>query len=92
MITISYFFDTSVLLSTETKQLIPQTKSAVGQGIRSIFCFRTQLVFVFQSVKSRFMPQTPTSDRDRISPYNIDTISSRQVMRIQNSINKKIIS
>ena len=24
-----------------------------------------------------------TSDQDRISPYNIDTISSRQVMRIK---------
>ena len=32
-------------------------------------------------------PLTPTSDQYRISPYNINTISSRQVMRI-----KKIIS
>ena len=34
------------------------------------------------SVKS-FNPLTPTSDQDRISPYNITTISSRQVMRIK---------
>ena len=34
-----------------------------------------------------FNPLTPTSDQYRISPYNINTISSRQVMRI-----KKIIS
>ena len=27
-------------------------------------------------------PLTPISDGDRISPYNIDTMSSRQVMRI----------
>ena len=30
----------------------------------------------------RVNPFTPTSDQDRISPYNINTISSRQVMRI----------
>ena len=27
-----------------------------------------------------FNPLTPKSDQDRISPYNINTISSRQVM------------
>ena len=35
---------------------------------------------------------TPTSDQDRISPYNINTISSRQVMRIEKNINHGIIS
>ena len=35
---------------------------------------------------------TPTSDQDRISPYNIGTISSRQVMRIEKNINYGIIS
>ena len=34
----------------------------------------------------------PTSDQDRISPYNINTISSRQVMRIEKNINDGIIS
>ena len=28
------------------------------------------------------IPFTPLSDQDRISPYNIKTISSRQMMRI----------
>ena len=28
---------------------------------------------------------TPISDQDRISPYNINTVSSRQVMRIKKS-------
>ena len=28
---------------------------------------------------------TPMSDQDRISPYNINTVSSRQVMRIKKS-------
>ena len=31
------------------------------------------------------------SDQDKISPYNIDTISSRQVMRIKKNINQGII-
>ena len=37
-------------------------------------------------------PLTPISDQDRISHYNINTISSRQVMRIKKNINKGIIS
>ena len=37
-------------------------------------------------------PFTPTSDQDRISPYNINTISSRQVMRIEENINHGMIS
>ena len=31
------------------------------------------------------------SDQDKISPYHIKTISSRQVMRIKKNINKGII-
>ena len=31
-------------------------------------------------------PLTLTSDQDRISPYNTDTISSRKVMRIKKNI------
>ena len=30
---------------------------------------------------------SPMSDQDRISPYNVITISSRQVMRIKKNIN-----
>ena len=41
---------------------------------------------------SQLNPFTPTSDQDRISPYNINTISSRQVMRIEKNINYGIIS
>ena len=37
-------------------------------------------------------PFTPISDQERISPYNINTISSRQVMRIEKNINHGIIS
>ena len=35
---------------------------------------------------------SPMSDQDRISPYNVITISSRQVMRIKKNIDKGIIS
>ena len=31
------------------------------------------------------------SDQDRISPYNINTVSTRQVMRIKKNINWGII-
>ena len=34
-----------------------------------------------------FNPSTPMRDQDRISPYNINTISSRQAMRIKKNIN-----
>ena len=33
-----------------------------------------------------FISSTPMSDQDRISPYNINTISNRQVMRIKKNI------
>ena len=36
-------------------------------------------------------PFTPISDQDRISPYNINTISCRQVMRIDTNISQEIL-
>ena len=41
---------------------------------------------------STLNPSTPTSDQDRISLYNINTISSRQVMRIKKDISYGIKS
>ena len=38
-----------------------------------------------------FNPSTPISDQDRISLYNINTISSGQVMRTKKNINSGII-
>ena len=35
---------------------------------------------------SDFNPSTPMSDKERTSPYNISTISSRKVMRIKRKI------
>ena len=40
-----------------------------------------------QSGNYELSPLIPMSDQDRISPYNIHTISSRQVMRIKKNIN-----
>ena len=37
-------------------------------------------------------PLTPMSHQDKNSPYNINTISTRQVMRIKKNINLRIIS
>ena len=34
-----------------------------------------------------FNPLSPMNDQDRISPYNVITISGRQVMRIKKNIN-----
>ena len=34
-----------------------------------------------------FNPFTPMSDQDRISPHNVNTISTRQVMRIEKILN-----
>ena len=43
-------------------------------------------------LKQPVNPLTPTSDQDRSSPNNINTISTRKVMRIKNTINLGIIS
>ena len=42
--------------------------------------------------KRSINPVTPMSDQDRISPYDINTISTSQVMRIKKTIDLGIIS
>ena len=37
-------------------------------------------------------PLTPMGDQDRISPYNINTMLTRQAMRIQKNINLGMIN
>ncbi|CAN0507324.1 unnamed protein product, partial [Scytosiphon promiscuus] len=37
-------------------------------------------------------PSTPTGDQDRTSPYSMNTISSRQVTRMEKNINHGISS
>ena len=35
---------------------------------------------------------TPMSDQDRISPYNINTISDRHVLRLKKNLNEGVIT
>ena len=47
---------------------------------------------ICQGTVNRFLnPLTPISDQNRISLYNINTISTRQVMRIKKNINLEIV-
>ena len=47
---------------------------------------------ICQGTVYRFLnPLTPISDQNRISLYNINTISTRQVMRIKKNINLEIV-
>ena len=56
-----------------------------------------QILYIFQTLINLFslkptganrylIPYTPMSDKDKISPYSINTISSRQVIRIKKNI------
>ena len=53
---------------------------------------RPSLASYYLVIGKLFNPLTPISDQDRISPYNINTISTRKVMRIKKNINLGIIS
>ena len=50
------------------------------------------MVFIWKQTIEKINPLTPMNDQDRISPYNINTISNRQVMRINKNINMGISS
>ena len=43
--------------------------------------------FITHSLLTTLNPLAPMNDQDRLSPYNINTISTRQVMRIKKTIN-----
>ena len=58
--------------------------------MRKRFLFYCKLLFIMKLLHVN--PLTPMSDPDRTSLYNINTISSRQVMRIKKAINLGIIS
>ena len=53
---------------------------------------RLRPIFLSWGFKWEIYPFTPISEQDRISPYNINTISSRQAIRIRTNISKGIIS
>ena len=50
------------------------------------------MVFIWKQTIEKINPLTPMNDQDRISPYDINTISNRQVMRINKNINMGISS
>ena len=54
------------------------------------FCFIVNFCLLMKLLHVN--PLIPMSDLDRISLYNIITISTRQVMRIKKAINLGIIS
>ena len=54
-----------------------ENHNAIGNNISSINTYKD----LAMKSDSYFNPLTPMSDQDRISPYNINTISSTQVMR-----------
>ena len=72
--TFSGFFLASLFVKLET--WLWRDLEAHVDPLRKLI-FNTVLSFA-----STLSPFTPMSDQDRISPYNIDTISRRQVMRI----------
>ena len=49
-------------------------------------------LFLLLPYNNDIIPFTPPSDQERISPYNINSISSRQVIRIEKNVNHRIIS
>ena len=59
---------------------------------RHCFAIITIITIISKVLRSQVNPLTPMSDEDRISPYNINTISSRQMVRIKKYINLGIIS
>ena len=47
--------------------------------------------FLNEAIAEKINPLIPVSDEDRISSYNISTISTRIVMRKKKNINLRII-
>ena len=84
----------SILVAMGVFILVPYDKNILESA-----CYKSPLsdtirkrkfhyYFVFYLIYERsFNPLPPMSDQDRISPYNIKIISSRQVMRIKKNIN-----
>ena len=59
---------------------------------RHCFAIITIITIISKVLRSQVNPLTPMSDEDRISPNSINTILSRQVMRIKKYISLGIIS
>ena len=75
-------YRTETINSCEVQKIMEKRKNKYGKLIENFT----------KAVKCLFNPFTPTGDQDRISPYNMNVISSRQVIRIEKNINHEIIS
>ena len=66
--------------------------SILGLRLRDLRSSLAKIVHSSSENLENINPLKPMSDQDRISPYNINAISSREVMRIKKNINLGMIS
>ena len=73
----------------ENLKLDDYTRTHIQVTVLNVCCcdIDTTCCCPLNSVCSQYIPLTPMSVQDRISPHNIRTISGRQVMRIEKNIN-----
>ena len=72
---------------------LPQFKPVTWKKKISHFTFLSEFSLKIENVMLMLInPSIPISDQDRISPYNIETISSPHMMRIKEDTNSGIIS
>ena len=65
--------------------MLPNGYNVIQQISGNKTCYAIHQIAIYQV--DSINPLSPTSDQERISPYTISTISSRQVMRIKKNIN-----
>ena len=70
----------------ETKEYLSREKGRKNVKFPTPDTGISPLFVLPMSHKDSLNPLTPVSDQSRISPYYIDTVSCRQMMRIKKSI------
>ena len=90
-----------LIVSQEKVQAIPHQKllslcSTIGillHYLAFFFFYIVVLICLFTNyllLSGAYNPLIPMSDQERISPYNINTLPSRQVVRIKTNMNQSI--
>ena len=83
----SFFFCIKFLHGLSSSSWLFQVFSSSSQILLGkIFLRLKKLQLYIRLIHKHTNTLTPISDQDRISPYNINTVSSRQVMRIEKNI------
>ena len=77
---VKYLISVKNEVKTESDFLDKQDKSSLTHKLNRLIVHKTD-----QSHSRKLNPLTPTSDQDRISPYNIHTKSRIQVMTTKKS-------